>query len=146
MGFSANLQSQAAHEALLTRQDTELRLLETMRRSISNKVKCDRDYALALTTVALQGQKIDRADDLNGSLVAQTWKTMMEELESAAKLIKANADAVEKETLEKLNSLCMEKRRARKVYQEEHNRISQQFGNVSMQTTKQFILFILASL
>lgn len=131
MGFSTNLQGRAAHEALLGRQDAELRLLETMRRCISNKIKCDRDYAMALTAVAVQGQKIDRADELSGSLIAQAWKGMMEELENAGKLVKSNADIVEKETLERLNTLCSEKRKARKQYQEEHNRISQQFNTLT---------------
>lgn len=71
MGFSSNLQGKAAHEALLCRQDAELRLLDTMRRCLANKVKCDREYAVAITSVALQGQKLERAEDLVGSLVAQ---------------------------------------------------------------------------
>jgi tyrosine-protein kinase Fer len=71
MGFSSNLQGRAAHEALLCRQDAELRLLDTMRRCLANKVKCDREYAVAITSVALQGQKLERTEDLVGSLVAQ---------------------------------------------------------------------------
>lgn len=71
MGFSSNLQGRTAHEALLCRQDAELRLLDTMRRCLANKVKCDREYAVAITSVALQGQKLERAEDLVGSLVAQ---------------------------------------------------------------------------
>ncbi|PNF39177.1 hypothetical protein B7P43_G01337 [Cryptotermes secundus] len=131
MGFSSNLQGKAAHEALLCRQDAELRLLDTMRRCLANKVKCDREYAVAITSVALQGQKLDRAEDLVGSLVAQAWKNMLEELENTAKLIKQNADSVESKSLDKLNSLYAEKRRARKQYQEEHNRIAAQFTHLT---------------
>ncbi|XP_073995312.1 tyrosine-protein kinase Fer isoform X2 [Rhodnius prolixus] len=131
MGFSTYLQSKAAHEALLSRQDAELRLLETMRRCITNKVKCDKDYALALTAIAGLGQKTERSEDLFGSLVGQAWKGMMEELDSAAKLIKLNAETVEKDTLEKVNTLCQEKRKARKQYLEEYTRITQHFSNVT---------------
>lgn len=128
-----NFQSRAGHEALLCRQDAELRLLETMRRCISSKLKCDREYASALTTVTTQGQKVERNDDayLTGSLVAQAWKGIVEELENAAKLMKTNADVVEKETLEKLNTLYIEKRKARKTYQDDHIRTSLQMSNVS---------------
>ena len=66
MGFSSALQGQTAHEALLVRQDAELRLLETMKRCLAQKVKCDKEYAIALTTVAQQGLKVDRSDDLQG--------------------------------------------------------------------------------
>lgn len=61
----------------------------------------------------------------------QAWKNMLEELENTAKLMKQNADSVESKSLDKLNSLYAEKRRARKQYQEEHNRIVAQFTHVS---------------
>lgn len=46
MGFSANLQGRTAHEALLLRQDAELRLLETMKRCLMSKVS----YVLQILT------------------------------------------------------------------------------------------------
>jgi tyrosine-protein kinase Fer len=64
---------------------------------------------------------------------------MLEELENTARLIKQNADSVESKSLDKLNSLYAEKRRARKQYQEEHNRIVAQFTHVS----SQFILLLI---
>lgn len=131
MGFSSQLQSKAAHEALLSRQDAELRLLETMKRAISAKVKSDKDYSAALSQIAGQGQKPERQEELYGSMVHAAWRGMMEELEAASRLIRANAETVEKESLEKLNLLCQEKRKARKQYLEEYNRINQQFTNVS---------------
>lgn len=67
MGFSA-LQGKGVHEALLARQDSEIRLIETMRRCLSQKAKCDRDYATAMVNVAQTGLKIDRGDDLTGKL------------------------------------------------------------------------------
>lgn len=66
MGFSSLLQGRAAHEALLVRQDAELRLLDSMKRCLTQKVKCDKEYAIALTAASQQGLKIDRADDLQG--------------------------------------------------------------------------------
>lgn len=65
MGFSA-LQGKGVHEALLARQDAEIRLIETMRRCLSQKAKYDRDYATAMVNVAQTGLKIDRGDDLTG--------------------------------------------------------------------------------
>jgi hypothetical protein len=68
MGFSA-LQGKGVHEALLARQDAEIRLIETMRRCLSQKAKCDRDYAIAVGNVAQTGLKIDRGDDLAGKSI-----------------------------------------------------------------------------
>lgn len=66
MGFSSALQGKTAHDALLVRQDAELRLMEVMKRCLLQKVKCDKEYAIALATAAQNGLKIDRADDLQG--------------------------------------------------------------------------------
>lgn len=134
MGFSTCLQGRTAHEALLQRQDAELRLLETMRRCLMNKVKCDREYAIALSSVANQGLKIDRSEELIGSLVTSAWRSTMEEVDNIGKLIRQNADAMETRAIDRLAAMCTEKRRARKQYQEEHNRISQQFSHVSIFT------------
>lgn len=71
MGFSSALQGKSAHDALLTRQDAELRLLEVMKRCLLQKVKCDKDYSIAITAAAQYGLKIDRTDDLQGLLKPQ---------------------------------------------------------------------------
>ncbi|XP_023012456.2 tyrosine-protein kinase Fer isoform X2 [Leptinotarsa decemlineata] len=136
MGFSTNLQGKIAHEALLSRQDAELRLLESMKRCIVMKVKCDRDYAVALSSVASQGLKFDRSDELSGSLVSSSWRNIMEEMDSTAKLIRHNADSIESKSLDALNTLYAEKRKARKAYQEEHARILHQFTHLSDEVTR----------
>lgn len=131
MGFSAALQGKAAHEALLLRQDAELRLLDLMRRCIHGKVRADRDYALALGALVQQGLKVERAEDLAGSLVAKAWRGIMEELDNTGRAVRQNAESLEKDTMEKLNTLYTEKRKARKNYQEEHSRIAQQFTHLT---------------
>lgn len=71
MGFSTSLQGQASHEALLARQDAEIKLLETMRRCLTMKVKSDREYASTVSSLIVQGKKIERSEDLVGSLIVQ---------------------------------------------------------------------------
>lgn len=66
MGYTTNGAGRAAHEALLARQDAELRLMEAMKRSLQAKMKSDREYALALSAAAAQGQKMDKCEELNG--------------------------------------------------------------------------------
>lgn len=66
MGFSSALQGRVAHDALLARQDAELRLLDIIKRTMQQKAKCDREYAVGLANVAQQGLKIDRIDELQG--------------------------------------------------------------------------------
>lgn len=65
MGFSA-LQGKISHEALLSRQDAEIRLIETMKRCLSQKAKCDKEYSMAINNLTQQGLKVDRGDDFLG--------------------------------------------------------------------------------
>lgn len=133
MGIStANLEGKEAHETLLNRQESEIRLLELMRKCLSLKVKHDKDYAAALSSVASQGQKIDKFEDMKESNIFKAWKVLMEELENLGTLFKDNAEIIEKNTLNKMNTLCVEKRKAKKQYQDEYNRLGQQFTSVSM--------------
>jgi tyrosine-protein kinase Fer len=67
MGFSS--QGKGVHEALLARQDGEIRLIEIMRKCLQQKSKSDRDYAAAMSSVAQLGLKIDRTDDLAGEFI-----------------------------------------------------------------------------
>ncbi|XP_028161887.1 tyrosine-protein kinase Fer isoform X7 [Ostrinia furnacalis] len=131
MGYAASGAGRAAHEALLARQDAELRLMEAMKRSLQAKMKSDREYALALSAAAAQGQKMDKCEELNGSVIASAWRTMTEEWENTSRLIRANAEALESRALDRLTTLMTERRKARKVYQEDHSKISSQFTQLS---------------
>lgn len=72
MGYASNGGggTRTAHEALLARQDAELRLMEAMKRSLQVKMKSDREYALALSAAAAQGQKMDKCEELNGNYLS----------------------------------------------------------------------------
>jgi tyrosine-protein kinase Fer len=59
MAFGTELQGRTSHEALLAVQDAEIHLLETIKKSISQRIKCDRDYAVALSTIVTSAQKQD---------------------------------------------------------------------------------------
>ncbi|XP_014602817.1 PREDICTED: tyrosine-protein kinase Fps85D isoform X2 [Polistes canadensis] len=131
MVFSTSLQGQASHEALLSRQDAEIKLLETMRRCLTTKVKSDREYAATITSLTLQGKKIERSEDLVGSLIAQSWKDIMESIDQTAKLIKQQADSIENIVIEHISVLYSERRRARKVYQEEQTWLNNQFQQLT---------------
>ncbi|XP_044731364.1 tyrosine-protein kinase Fer isoform X2 [Chrysoperla carnea] len=136
MCFSVFCQGRAAYENLLFRQDAELRLLENMKRCLSNKLKCDREYATSLTSIVSQGIKIERNEELSGSLIASAWRTMLDEFETTGQVIKQNADFIETKSLERLTNMIVEKRKVRKQFQEEYNRITQQFSQISEEVTR----------
>jgi len=122
MGFSSSLQGEVAHEALLSRQDAEIRLVDNMKRCLALRIKCDREYAIALNSVVLQAQKMDNVE-MAGSLIDQCWSSFVDESDKIVRLIKENSDYLASTTFEKLNNLLNEKRANRKTYQDEHARI-----------------------
>ncbi|XP_020291804.1 tyrosine-protein kinase Fer isoform X4 [Pseudomyrmex gracilis] len=136
MGFSTSLQGQASHEALLARQDAEIKLLETMRRCLTSKIKSDRDYASTISSLAVQGKKIERTEDLVGSLVVQSWRDIMESIDQTAKLIKQQADSIENIVVDQLTALYTERRRAKKLYQEEQIWLNNQFQQLTEDVTR----------
>ena len=72
MGFSSSLQGPASHEALLARQDAEIRLLENMKRCLGLRIKAEREHAVALNSFALQAAKnMESVPELSGSTVAR---------------------------------------------------------------------------
>lgn len=123
MGFSSSLQGKSSHEALLARQDSELKLLENLKRWLVLRIKCDRDYASALVSLTSITSKFEKNEELSGSLFLQAVHTAIENSESVASLLKQNADYLSNVTLEKLNAILNDKRNTRKFYQEEYNRL-----------------------
>ena len=123
VGFSSSLQGRTSHEALLARQDAELRLLENLKRWLVHRIKCDRDYATALVSLSSITSKFEKNEELSGSVLARAVHTAMENSESVAILLKQNSDHISNVTLEKLNALMNDKRASRKFYQEEYNRL-----------------------
>ncbi|XP_047738091.1 tyrosine-protein kinase Fer isoform X2 [Hyalella azteca] len=137
MGFSACLQGPASHAALLGRQDAEVRLLDTMRRVLVARAKCDRDYSTALTHLAHTAAKMDIPDNvLQDSLLHKAWLVMLESLEEWSSLMRHNADVLVLEAVEKLAALITEKRASRKVYCEEHLRITNEVARYQEAVSK----------
>ncbi|XP_077296882.1 tyrosine-protein kinase Fer isoform X1 [Arctopsyche grandis] len=136
MGFTSVLLGKTAHEALLLRQEAEMRLIENIKRCLTNKAKCDKEYAVALSAVATQGQKLDKCEELSESCVATAWRSLCAQWEARARRLRRGAEALEGRALERLVAMGAERRRARKMLQDEHQRTTQHFTQLSDEVTK----------
>lgn len=173
-GGNATAPDRPEYEALVGRQEAEIRMLEVMRRCVTSKLKCDREYAASLSAVCALGLKCGGLNACGGgggtnvggaggsvgsggggvgggggggngggssgdttygggggSLVSSAWKRLLDELDAASRAIRAVCDRIEKNTLDRIAGICAEKRKAKKAYQDEYNRISLQYKNVS---------------
>lgn len=67
MGFPVAWQSKTSHDGIVAKQDNDIRLFETIRRCLLQRVKCDRDYATAISNNVSQiGLKIEKIEDFSG--------------------------------------------------------------------------------
>jgi hypothetical protein len=74
MGFSSALQGASSHDAILSRVDAELRLLENMKRCLTARVKADREYAIALNSFVLQSKSVKHlVGPTYGVYVSDSW-------------------------------------------------------------------------
>jgi len=58
MAFGTELQGRSSHEALLGLQDCELRQLDGIKKCVTQRIKCDRDYANSLEGFIATANKI----------------------------------------------------------------------------------------
>ena len=63
MVFSTELQDRSSHEALIKLQDTEIRLLDAIQKCVTQRVKCDREYAQSLLQLSAISNKFDNPDN-----------------------------------------------------------------------------------
>lgn len=61
---------------------------------------------------------------------SQGWRDIMDSIGQTAKLIKHQADTMESAVVEHISTLYVERRRARKLYQEEQAWLNNQFQQV----------------
>ncbi|XP_064645641.1 tyrosine-protein kinase Fer-like isoform X2 [Lineus longissimus] len=121
MGFGTELQRKESHEALLKLQDAEIRLLENMKQCLNLRIKSDRDYAKALTNVCNCAQKFENSDF--NSPIFQAWNLIIKETQNLASIFKSRSDDLAANTMEKVTFLIQEKKGARKIYNDERNRL-----------------------
>lgn len=66
-----------------------------------------------------------------GSQILQAWKKFMEEMENQSKLIRTNTEHLESLCTDRMSQMCQEKRKLKKLFQEEHAKIATRFYQVN---------------
>ncbi|XP_013407368.1 tyrosine-protein kinase Fer [Lingula anatina] len=121
MKFGATLQQPKSHDALLRLQDAEVRLLESMRKSIEMRIKSDKSYANGLGEMVKQAQRLDNAEFSNP--IFEVWGEIIKKTEDIASRVRQNAEDMSSKTVEKLSLLINEKKASRKMLAEERQRL-----------------------
>ncbi|KAM8828911.1 tyrosine-protein kinase Fer [Spinachia spinachia] len=119
MGFGRDLRN--SHEGLLKLQDWELKLLETVKRFMTLRVKSDKEYAALLLSMTQQSEKQEAADYV--STVSKSWSQVVRQTEALGRVMRTHADDLNSGPLHRLATLIRDKQQVKKTYQSLHQQL-----------------------
>ncbi|XP_037607718.1 tyrosine-protein kinase Fer isoform X1 [Sebastes umbrosus] len=119
MGFGRDLRN--SHEGLLKLQDWELKLLETVKRFMTLRVKSDKEYAALLLSMTQQTEKQEAADYV--STVNKSWSQVVRQTEALGRVMRSHADDLNSGPLHRLATLIRDKQQVKKSYQSLHHQL-----------------------
>ncbi|XP_072439738.1 tyrosine-protein kinase Fer isoform X2 [Chiloscyllium punctatum] len=116
MGFGSDLRN--SHEALLKLQESELKVLETLRKFMSLRVKSDKEYASLLQNVCQQVEKHETSSPVDSlSNVTKSWASMVHQTEQLSRIMKTHAEDLNVGPLYRLTMMIKDKQQVKKSYQ-----------------------------
>ncbi|KAK7880988.1 hypothetical protein WMY93_032383 [Mugilogobius chulae] len=125
MGFGRDLRN--SHEGLIKLQDWELKLLDTVKRFLTQRVKSDKEYSsLLLNLSQTQHQESDYS-----STVSKAWSEVVRHTEALGRIMKSHAEELNSGPLHKLTTLIRDKQQVKKTYQQLHQSLETQHHKVT---------------
>ncbi|XP_072348804.1 tyrosine-protein kinase Fes/Fps [Scyliorhinus torazame] len=129
MGFSADLWCPQGHTMLLRLQDSELRLLEMMKKWMNNRVKSDREYSGLLHQMFSQVEKQENSQQATGldyiSQVNKSWSVIVNQTEILSRVMRKHSEDLNSGPINKLALLIRDKQQLKKSYSEQWQQINQ---------------------
>ncbi|KAM6303748.1 LOW QUALITY PROTEIN: tyrosine-protein kinase Fes/Fps [Podargus strigoides] len=136
MGFGPELWCPQGHSALLRLQDSELRLLELMKKWMSQRAKSDREYAGMLHHMFSQLEKQEGPGQLrsdHGSQIGESWWVVASRTETLSQILRRHAEELAAGPLAKLSLLIRDKQQLRKAFSEQWQQLSQEYARTTQQ-------------
>uniref|UniRef100_A0A3B3Z971 Tyrosine-protein kinase n=1 Tax=Periophthalmus magnuspinnatus TaxID=409849 RepID=A0A3B3Z971_9GOBI len=125
MGFGRDLKN--SHEGLLKLQDWELKLLDTVKRFLTQRVKSDKEYSSLLLSLS---QTPPQESDYS-STTSQSWTQVVRHTEALGRIMKTHADELNSGPLHKLTTLIRDKQQIKKTYQSLHQSMESHYHKVT---------------
>ncbi|XP_014031223.1 tyrosine-protein kinase Fes/Fps isoform X3 [Salmo salar] len=135
MGFGEDLWCPQAHAALMRLQDSELRLMEVMKKWMSQRSKSDREFSVQLHQMAAMVEKLEGPQPGGGpdyiSQLNQSWGVLVAQTESLSRVMRRQSEDLQVGPLSKLTLLIRDKQQLRKTYGEQWSQLSQELSRVT---------------
>ncbi|MFT7815664.1 tyrosine-protein kinase Fer-like isoform X1 [Arapaima gigas] len=130
MGFGRDLCN--SHEALMKLQDWELKLLETVKRFMTMRVKSDKEYASLLLNISQHVDKHDGVGQVDHvSNVSKSWANLVQQTEQLSRIMKSHAEDLNSGPLHRLTMMIKDKQQVKKSYQSIHQQIESDMNKVT---------------
>uniref|UniRef100_A0A8B9ZIG0 Tyrosine-protein kinase n=1 Tax=Anas platyrhynchos TaxID=8839 RepID=A0A8B9ZIG0_ANAPL len=137
MGFGPELWCPQGHSALLRLQESELRLLELMKKWMSQRAKSDREYAGMLHHMLSQLEKQEGSGQLragdHGGQIGESWWVLVNQTEMLSQTLRRHAEELAAGPLAKLSLLIRDKQQLRKAFSEQWQQLSQEYTRTTQQ-------------
>ena len=155
ISFAQNLQSDTGQRAIMFRVESEIRVLEILKKFLTVQIRVEKQYSSSLgnaTTAAMKtlaavltGDPVDGSGTQHNcdvsnvatqglfggeSIVTKACLHVLEEVQSTATTLKENADFLHANTMKQLNELITEKKLLFKLSQEEYQKIKGRLDQV----------------
>uniref|UniRef100_H3CV78 Tyrosine-protein kinase n=1 Tax=Tetraodon nigroviridis TaxID=99883 RepID=H3CV78_TETNG len=132
MGFGEKLWCPQAHAALLRLLDSELYLMEVMKKWMSQRAKSEREFSAQLHSMAAM-QSAEQGEVLSSSIipVEQSWGVLVYQTDTLSHVMKKSAEDLLDGPISKLSLLIRDKQQLRKTFTEQWNLLKQELSKVT---------------
>ncbi|CAL8351203.1 unnamed protein product [Merluccius merluccius] len=135
MGFGEDLWCSQAHAALLRLQESELHLMETMRKWMGQRARSEKDFSVQLHQMASMLEKQSRPPPAAGldyiSQLNKSWGVLVCQTENLSRVMKDRSEDLLDGPMSKLTLLIKDKQQLRKTYAEQWSLLSQELSKVT---------------
>ncbi|XP_066557715.1 tyrosine-protein kinase Fes/Fps [Amia ocellicauda] len=135
MGFGQELWCAQAHGSLLRLQDSELRLMEVMKKWMVQRAKSDREYSAQLQQMSAMVEKLEGPQHGGGidyiSQLNKSWSTLVSQTQSLSRVLRKHSEDLTLGPLSKLTLLIRDKQQLRKTYGEQWSSLNQELTRVT---------------
>ncbi|XP_031424894.1 tyrosine-protein kinase Fes/Fps [Clupea harengus] len=135
MGFGEELWCPQAHASLMRLQDSELRLMELIKKWMTQRTKSDREFSTQLHQMAVMVEKLEGTQPGGGldyiSQLNKSWNVLVSQTENLSRIMKKRSEDLSVGPLSKLTLLIRDKQQLRKTYSDQWTQLNQDLCKVT---------------
>ncbi|CAK6954906.1 tyrosine-protein kinase Fes/Fps [Scomber scombrus] len=135
MGFGEDLRCPQAHSAVMRLLDSELHLMEVMKKWMGQRAKSEKEFSAQMHHMAAMVEKLDRPQPSAGldyiSQLNKSWEVLVSQTDILSQVMKKHSEELLDGPISKLTLLIRDKQQLRKTYSEQWNLLRQELNKVT---------------